>query len=95
MYIRKLNLNLKIINNLMRVKREFKNKKKFKLIIIFNNQRNTFTNENIFKLYKYKYFQPLTIKIKKKNKCFKYLKTNYYFFNNNIFYKNANFLNKK
>ena len=41
----------------MRVKREFKNKEKFKLIIIFNfNQRNIFINENIFKFHKYKYF---------------------------------------
>ena len=36
-YIRKLNLNFKIINNLMKIKREFKNKEKLKSIIVFNN----------------------------------------------------------
>ena len=57
MYIRKFDLNFKIVDNLMKIKREFKNKKKFKSIIVFNfNQRNTFTSENIFKFYEYKYF---------------------------------------
>ena len=79
----------------MRVKREFKNKKKLKSIIIFNfNQRNTFI-KNIFKFYKYKYFQSLMIRIKKKNKCFKCLKISHRFFNDNVFYKNANLLNKE
>ena len=95
-YIRKLDLDFRVINNLTGIKREPKNKEKPKSVIAFNsNQRNTFINENIFKSREYKYPQPLMTRIKKKGRCFKCLKTGHHSSDNNVPCKNADPLSKE